>query len=193
MSQTTSDLHLFESIQQSNKAAFDTFFMKYYSMLCGYANQFVAIGDAEEIVQDVMVWLWENRENIVVESSLINYLFRAVRNKCINFINKNKVREQVHNIIANNQEALFDDPDFYIVEELSQKIEEALARLPEKYREAFVLNRIDGKTYNEIAGILNVSSKTVDYRIQQALKILRVELKDYLPLLLLLGSSINCK
>lgn len=191
MNQSASDLHLFESIQQGDKMAFDTFFLRYYSMLCGYTNQFVAITDGEEIVQDVMVWLWENRENIVVESSLTNYLFRAVRNKCINFINKNKIREQVHNIIANNQEALFDDPDFYIVEELSRKIEEALTRLPETYREAFVLNRIDGKTYNEIAGILNVSSKTVDYRIQQSLKILRIELKDYLPLLLPLLSFLD--
>lgn len=72
------------------------------------------------------------------------------------------------------------------MEELTQKIEEALEKLPQTYREAFVWNRIDGKTYNEIATILGVSSKTVDYRIQQALKSLRFELKDYLPLLIAL-------
>ncbi|WP_373822510.1 sigma-70 family RNA polymerase sigma factor, partial [Bacteroides heparinolyticus] len=74
---------------------------------------------------------------------------------------------------------------------LTQKIEDALKKLPEKYREAFVLNRIEGKTYNEIAATLGVSSKTIDYRIRQALKCLRDELKDYLPLLLtLVGNKI---
>ena len=73
-----------------------------------------------------------------------------------------------------------------MVEELTRNIEAALARLPESYREAFEMNRFQNMTYNEIAQKLNVSSKTVDYRIQQALKLLRVELKDYLPLLMAL-------
>jgi len=182
------DSRLFETIQLGNKKAFDTFFLKYYPILCAYATQFVEMNDAEEIIQDLMVWVWEGRENIVIESSLNSYLFRAVRNKCINHINKNRLHEQVHLSIANNSQSQFEDPDFYIVEELTQKIEEALQKLPETYREAFVLNRIEGKTYNEIATLLGISSKTVDYRIQQALKNLRVELKDYLPLLLSLLS-----
>ena len=79
---------------------------------------------------------------------------------------------------------------FYIVEELSRKIEEALQRLPDSYREAFELNRFQHMTYGEIATCLEVSSKTVDYRIQQALKLLRVELKDYLPILLAILKTI---
>lgn len=184
MEQPSSELVLFESICKGDKKAFDTFFEKYYSSLCAYAVQFVDLYDSEEIVQDVMVWLWENREIIVVESSLVHYIFRAVRNKCINHLNKKKIREQVHLSILNSPRKLVEDPDFYIVEELIRKIEEALQRLPETYREAFVLNRVDGKTYKEIAELLHVSPKTIDYRLQQALKILRVELKDYLPLLI---------
>lgn len=180
------DDRLFVLIQRGDKRAFDTFFLRYYPMLCAFASQFVERNDAEEIIQDIMVWLWESRENIVVESSLNNYMFRAVRNKCINHINKERLHEQVHSSIASSLQSQFEDPDFYIVEELTQKIEEAVKKLPETYREAFVLNRIDGKTYNEIAGLLGISSKTVDYRIQQALKNLRIELKDYLPLLLTL-------
>lgn len=186
MDQTTDDRGLFELIQRGDKGAFDSFFLRYYPVLCAYATRFVGINDAEEIIQDIMVWVWENKENIVVESSLNSYLFRAVRNKCINHINKIHLHDQVHSSIANNFQSQFEDPDFYIVEELTQKIEEALKKLPETYREAFVLNRIDGKTYNEIAVLLSISSKTVDYRIQQALKNLRVELKDYLPLLVTL-------
>ena len=91
--------------------------------------------------------------------------------------------EQAAEDSEKNQEGK-EDPDFYIVEELSRKIEEALQRLPDSYREAFELNRFQHMTYGEIATCLEVSSKTVDYRIQQALKLLRVELKDYLPILL---------
>lgn len=160
-------------------------------MLCAYATQYVGMNDAEEIIQDMMVGIWEKRKEITVDTSLNGYLFRAVRNKCFNHIEKLRVHEQVHFIIAGSMQMQFEDPDFYVVEELTQKIEEALGRLPETYRQAFVLNRIDGKTYNEIANELGISSKTVDYRIQQALKSLRVELRDYLPLILvLLGHNI---
>ena len=70
-----------------------------------------------------------------------------------------------------------------MVDELTEKIEDAIQALPETYREAFVKNRFEQKTYHEIARELNVSAKTVDYRISQALKQLRVALRDYLPIL----------
>ncbi len=193
MHQNTEDERLFESLQRGNKKAFDTFFLRYYPVLCAYATQFVGMNDAEEIIQDMMVGIWIRRKDIVIDSSLNGYLFRAVKNKCINHIEKCRLHEQVHTLIAGNWQSQFEDPDFYVVEELTQKIEEALAKLPETYRTAFVMNRIDGKTYNEIATILGVSSKTVDYRIQQALKNLRIELKDYLPILLMLKCLIGYK
>lgn len=177
---------LFESLQRGNKRAFDAFFLRYYPVLCAYATQFVGMSDAEEIIQDLMVGIWERRKEIVVDSSLNGYLFRAVKNRCINHLDKLRLHEQVHSFMAGCWQSQFEDPDFYVVEELTGKIEEALAKLPETYREAFVLNRMDGKTYHEIATALGVSSKTIDYRIQQALKILRVELRDYLPLVLAL-------
>lgn len=192
MDQSIEDERLFKSLQQGDKKAFNTFFLRYYPVLCVYATQFVGMNDAEELIQDMMVGIWERRKEMVVESSLNGYLFRAVRNKCINHIDKLRLHEQVHSFIASNWQSRFEDPDFYVVEELTQKIEDVLSKLPETYREAFVLNRIDGKTYKEIATVLGISSKTVDYRIQQALKTLRVELKDYLPfVLVLIGHEIQ--
>ena len=79
---------------------------------------------------------------------------------------------------------MLQDTDLYQVEELTQRIKDAIATLPESYRETFVMHRFRGMSYKEIAEILGISPKTVDYRIQQALKQLRVDLKDYLPLLL---------
>ena len=79
---------------------------------------------------------------------------------------------------------LHDGIKYYQIEELAKRIEDAVAALPESYREAFVMHRFRDMSYKEIAETLGVSPKTIDYRIQQALKQLRVDLKDYLPLLL---------
>ena len=177
---------LFEKIQAGDVKAFDVLFMRYYPLLCSYAKQFVDFDDGQEIVQDVMVWFWENSSMQVIESSPKNYLFRAVKNRCLTLINRNELKQRVVSSMYENQQSQYEDPDFYIVEELTRNIENALSRLPETYREAFEMNRFQSMTYNEIAEKLNVSSKTVDYRIQQALKLLRVELKDYLPLLMAL-------
>ena len=177
---------LFEKIQAGDVKAFDILFMRYYPLLCAYAKQFVDFDDGQEIVQDVMVWFWENSSMQVIESSPKNYLFRAVKNRCLTLISRNELKQRVVSSMYENQQSQYEDPDFYIVEELTRNIENDLSRLPETYREAFEMNRFQSMTYNEIAEKLNVSSKTVDYRIQQALKLLRVELKDYLPLLMAL-------
>ncbi|MDR1624773.1 MAG: hypothetical protein LBS04_07360 [Tannerellaceae bacterium] len=67
-----------------DKSSFDKVFMEYYRMLCAYSNRFVCLEDAEDIVQDVMVWLWENRELVQIESSLNSYLFKTVYHRTIN-------------------------------------------------------------------------------------------------------------
>lgn len=180
------DVKLFELLQNGDEKAFDTIFLKYYPGLCAYARQFVSLTDAEEVVQDVMIWFWENRNMVILESSLRNYLFKSIKNRCITLINRNELRRRIINIVHKDLESIYDEPDFYIVKELTDKIESALKELPETYRESFELNRFHQMSYKEIAARLNLSPKTIDYRIQQALKILRVKLKDYLPLLLFL-------
>lgn len=176
---------LFLRLQNGEEKAFDSLFLRYYSSLCAYARQFVEYEDGQDIVQDVMVWLWENREMHIADISLKSYLFKAVKNRCLTLNAHYEVRQRVLDRLYADRKWM-EDPDFYIVEELSRKIEEALQRLPDSYREVFELNRFQRLIYSEIAARLEVSSKTVDYRIQQALKLLRVELKDYLPILLVL-------
>lgn len=182
--QYTTDESLFQYLTKGDEKAFDILFLKYYPSLCAYARQFVEYDDGQEIVQDVMVWLWENREMHTFEISPKSYLFKAVKNRCLTLISRNEIKQRIVNTLYDDQQLRYEDPDFYIVEELSRKIEEALQRLPNSYREAFEMNRFQHLTYGEIASQLNVSSKTVDYRIQQALKLLRVDLRDYLPILL---------
>lgn len=180
------DNQLCSALRKGDEKAFDILFMRYYPALCVYARQFLNDEDAQDIVQNLMVWLWENREMLVVESTLRSYLFSAVRNSCLTELRKKEIRRKVHHQIHQNLQHLFEDPDFYVVNELIEKIEEAMATLPETYREAFAKNRFEQKTYNEIARELGVSAKTVDYRISHALKQLRVALRDYLPILGLL-------
>ena len=125
------------------------------------------------------------------DTSLKNYLFKSVRNRCLTLTNRNEIKQRIQKKLQVHMEQLYEDPDFYIVEELAGKIETAIMRLPESYREAFELNRFQNMTYNEIAFKLGVSPKTIDYKIQQALKILRHELKEYLPLLASLFTPIT--
>ena len=181
----TEDFELYSQMKKGDREAFNTLFLKYYPVLCAFGKYYVSMEDAEEIVQDIMVWLWENRSFQVIEVSLRSYLFKSVKNKCLALIDKNYTKKRFcEHVLATEMQGTFEDPDFYIIDELTQKIEKAILNLPESYRIAFEMHRFQNKTYQEIAEELNISSKTVDYRIQQALKQLRKELKDYLPLLL---------
>ena len=182
--QTTEERFLLSAMQHGK--AYGVLFRRYYPILCAYATKFVELKDAEEIVQDVMLWLWENRETQTFETSLSQYLFKTVYHRAINQIVRHQSQLRADTLFYENMQEMLQDTDFYQLEELQRRIREAVDALPPAYREAFVMHRFDNKSYKEIAEILQVSPKTVDYRIQQALKQLRITLKDYLPLILLL-------
>lgn len=184
--QTTEERFLLSAMQHGDLKAYGVLFRRYYPILCAYATKFVELKDAEEIVQDVMLWLWENRETQTFETSLSQYLFKTVYHRAVNLIVHHRSQLRADTLFYENMQEMLQDTDFYQLEELQKRIKEAVDALPPTYREAFVMHRFDNKSYKEIAEILQVSPKTVDYRIQQALKQLRITLKDYLPLILLL-------
>lgn len=180
----TSDAVLLTRVIQSDMAAYEEIFTRYYSTLCAYARLFIRGGEAvENIVQDLMLWLWENRSTLQINGPLSRYLFAAVRNQCLTHINHEMIERRVLGRIHEKLRDQFESPDFYVVEELKERITAAVEALPPTYREAFIMNRFERKTYEDIAAELNVSVKTVDYRIRQSLKILRIQLKDFLPAL----------
>ena len=166
-----------------DKNAFNFIFHRYYQPLCLYAYQFVTFEDVEEIVQDVLLWLWEHHDTLFFHTSLSAFLYKAVHLKCLTKIEQNSAkrrREYLYaEMISENRCTELAD---YPIENLLEMIQIAIGRLPDKYREAFVLHRFHDCTYQEIAEKLNVSPKTVDYRIGKALKILREEFKDYFPI-----------
>lgn len=175
---------LLSAVQRGDQKAFDTLFRRYYPMLCAYGHRFVELEDAEEIVEDSLLWIWENRETLVIESSLNSYLFKMVYRRALNKLAHIDATQRADTRFYEEMQEMLQDTDYYQIEELAKRIEDAVAALPESFRVAFVMHRFRDMSYKEIAETLGVSPKTIDYRIQQALKQLRVDLKDYLPLLL---------
>lgn len=183
----STDTFLLDLLKSGNMAAYEKVFMRYYSTLCAYAKLFIKSSDVcENIVQELMLWVWENHSELHITDSLSKYLFTATRNRCLKHISHEMVERRVLDEMHKKLHGQFESPDFYIVKELESRIQAAVAQLPDSYRQAFELNRYEKKTYEEIATMLGVSPKTIDYRIQQALKLLRASLKDYLPLIVTL-------
>ncbi len=177
--QLSEDKELLSAIQRGDKGAFNTLFRKYYPILCTYCRRFVSIEDAEEIVQDIMLWLWEKRKEEVIQTSIFQYLIKAVYHRALNKITQNETKNRADTFFYTEMSHLFDDANDYTIEELEKNIQFAISQLPDSYKEAFTMHRFQQMSYKEIAEVLNVSAKTVDYRIQQALKILRLKLKGY--------------
>lgn len=179
----TDDTSLTTSLQRGEENAYKQVFTKYYSPLCEYASQYISDDDAEELVQELMLFIWETRENLMIETSLKSYLFISTKHRCLNAIKKQQYHERIHNQIYEKIKDQFEDPDYYFINELTENIKKAIDKLPDTYRKTFALSRFGEQTNAQIAAKLNVSVKTVEYRISQALKILRHRLREYLPLL----------
>ncbi|MBQ8839189.1 MAG: RNA polymerase sigma-70 factor [Bacteroidales bacterium] len=178
----TEDRFLMESMKNGNYKAFESIFRKYYPMLCAYAHRFVDMEDVEDVVEECMVWLWEKKETVVINSTLSQYLFSMVRNKALNVLTRKGIAERAASwYFATLKQESLQNTDQYQVQELKKRIQEGISALPESYRTAFVMHRFQGMSYKEIAQKHDVSPKTIDYRIQQALKLLRKHLSDYLP------------
>lgn len=173
-------------LRNDNGVYFEVVYKYYFAPLYSFATQYLAREKAEGVVQETMLWLWENRSTLISEMSLKSLLFTIVKNKCLNKVNHEQIKNRIHQTIKQKYEEQFEDPDFYLENELFQLFREALGRLPENFRQAFEMSRMGGLTHKEIAEKLGVSSQTVNYRLGKALDILRNDLKDYLPILLAL-------
>lgn len=175
------DLSLLNDLQSGNKIAYKVLFQRYYPMLCTYCNKFTSLEDSEEIVQDLFLWIWNNKTMLDIQTTFNQYLFKAVYRRAINRVTQNQAQLRANTHYYEYMQEMLEDVDFYQMQELRTHIENAINKLPDSYRESFIMHRFEQMTYKEIADKLNVSPKTIDYRIQQALKLLRSELKDYLP------------
>ncbi|WP_281815105.1 RNA polymerase sigma-70 factor [Parabacteroides goldsteinii] len=175
---------------------FEQLYITWYSRLKFFAREYVlSDADAENIVQDIFTDLYEKREVLEIPVNMVAYLFTATKNRCINHIHR-KILEQetsqwmqdeyslILRMKFNSLEAF--DLEFASDNEIESRLEKALQSLPERCREIFIMNKFEGIKQKDIAKLLNISVNTVENQMAVAYKKLREELKDYIPLLILL-------
>jgi len=135
---------------------------------------------AEEIAQEVMLELWRRRDSLQVEQSFGAYLMRSTRNRALNHVRHQRiVARELASASLEARESPGTDADMLGVE-LEQVVREAIAGLPERCREVFELSRAQGMRYVDIASVLEISVKTVEKRMGQALSELRERLAPWL-------------
>ena len=167
---------------------FDKIYVLYYSRMFRFAKEYVLFDeDAENIVQDVFLLLWEMREVLDIQISLVSYLFALVKNKSLDYLRHKVIADEYKQELSAKLTALeLLNYSFTSDEEIEQILMTAINKLPERCRQVFLKSRIEGKKNREIANELNLTVSTVENQMTIALRKLRVELKDYLPLLLFL-------
>jgi len=178
---------LTERICKGDRVAFDVAFRRYYPGLVIFASQFTAEQSvAEEIVQDFFVRLWEKRMDLVFTDSMKSYFFTSVKNRCFNYLKHRKIElEVIERLKVISRQSLLFEPDVYLDSELQEKITRAVNALPERCREVFIMSRFKGMKNDEIAEQLNLSKRTVETHISNAIASLRRDLKEYAGLVIL--------
>jgi RNA polymerase sigma-70 factor, ECF subfamily len=177
-----SDADLLARLRGGDHAAFDAIFRQWYEPVVRSANRVLHDpGVAEELSQDIFLELWRRRESLAPDSSVAGYLLQAVRNRALNHLRHLQVQRKS----AVYVEALSEPAEHADVEaqasEVRDAIRDAIAALPPRTREVFLLSRERNLRYVEIAEQLGVSVKAVEANMSRALRQLREKLSPFLP------------
>jgi RNA polymerase sigma-70 factor (ECF subfamily) len=178
---------LIERFKAGDHSAFELIFRFYYPGLVLFATQYVMYEeDAEEIVEDFFIRVWQKRHQINQADSLKPYFFTSIKNSSLNFLYQKKHKDKlIQEIMKLSENNLLYQPDVFVISDLQNAIRKAVASLPPKCREVFILSRINGLKNDNIAEKLNLSKRTVETHVSNALRQLRIELKDYTNMFLL--------
>lgn len=182
--------------KDNHRVIFENVYVTYYSRMKFFALEYVIREeDAENIVQDVFLNLWEQNLLLLSHTNLFSLLFTAVKNRCIDFLrHKTIVQKSVNRLQDEYMEPLqlkyhsleaFNDSLFY-EPDIETVIQNAIDSLPEKCKQIFILNKIEGKKQKNIAQELNISVNTVENQMTIAYKKLKELLKDYISLIIFL-------
>jgi len=175
--------YLWNRIQQGDEKAFDTLFKELYPYLRCFAYRLLHnLPEAEEIVQDSFINLWQNKNQIVLKGSLKSYLYQIVHNLSINRLAHFKTQKFKPNSIVNPEQWIqihksyeVEDSfvEIFMAKETENLIVKMIERLPDKCREIFMLSRFENLSYKEISHKLQLSPITVRVQIFKALKFLK--------------------
>lgn len=182
-----------------NPLAFGQLYNQWYRRFVVIARRYVRDAvTAEDLVTDSFVSFWENRERLAADLNAPAYLLTTVKNNCLNWLQARQTHLRIHQQLHSDQYRMVSaniasleacDPRRLFADEVSQIVRDALETMPELTRIVFESNRFRDKTYAEIASEQGISVRRVTSEMQRALALLRTELKDYLPLVLILLSA----
>lgn len=171
------DENILSQIIEGDNKGMELLFKKYYTFLVRFSLQMVTKEDAaEDIVQEVFIKLWDKRDTLEGVNNIKAYLFQATKNSSLNWIKSKKNQNESIDSVNFTHSSSNNIEEQLEFEEAQNKINRALALLPEKCKEVFLLSRNEEKSYKEIAELLNISIKTVENHMGKALKVLRSEL-----------------
>ncbi|MBL7966756.1 MAG: RNA polymerase sigma-70 factor [Prolixibacteraceae bacterium] len=186
-----------QGLKKGEKKAYEAVYSEFFGVLYHLCLHYLHNERvSEEIVQDTFLKLWEIRETLNDQINIRNFLYTITKNNCLNYLRNQKIslkhQENIKYLeMQFNYEALEKLGNYLQFEELRTKIEEAINNLPPEIIETFRLSRFEELSYREIADRQGISIKTVEARISKALRVLRIELKDYLPVLYLISRIIS--
>jgi RNA polymerase sigma-70 factor, ECF subfamily len=159
---------------------FEKIYHKSFNILCNKAYRMINDADAaRDIVQNVFLRVWDMKETLVISTTMEGYLYKAVINESLNYLDTKKrffnvqADKEVINIAGDKSS----EEEIHFAE-LQQKVNDLLDQLPPKCRKVFLLSRFEEMTYKEIADFLNISVNTVDNHIKKALDVFRKALKS---------------
>lgn len=191
---TFSDHLYIKELKKGSESAFKHVFEKHYQGLFQYALSYLKEEEeAENIIQDVFVLLWENRKDLDEETNLQGYLVVSTKYLLWNEINKKKRRMAIHKKIQTDtlkeidlQLYTLDHSPLSLLcaKEINEIVDKALNSQSDTAKKIFLLSRKEHLSYKEIAKKLELSPKTIEYHISKVLNILRKELSNYLKLIL---------
>lgn len=172
------DRYIIEGLISGRESAYRQLFEQYYQRLVVFAHKYLEdLDSARDVVQDLFVDLYESRLGMSIQTSLKSYLYSAVRNRCLNKVKHEQVKQKHRNLSGREANVL--DPgleELMDAVELEAKVHEIVSSLPERCRQIYIMSRVDGKRNKEIAEELNLSIRTVETQISKALKSLKESL-----------------
>ncbi|SDD19230.1 RNA polymerase sigma-70 factor, ECF subfamily [Mucilaginibacter pineti] len=182
------DTKLTAGLSNDNEVVFEQLFKKHFRELHAYAFSLLKDWDtSEEVVQSLFLKLWERNEWANPQVSIKSYLYKSVYHDCLNYLRHQKVQLKYQTATVHTMQHHTDDAAGKLkLSEMEQHLNNALNKLPEKCRAIFHLSRFEELKYQEIANQLHISIKTVETHMGKALRILRKEMKEFLPLITLM-------
>lgn len=184
------DIAIIEAWQAGDSDAFEVLYQKYWRKLYVFARRTTPNAeDAQDLIQDVFAQLWMQKEQIDAAVFSESYLFAIVRNKLLDKIRKQYVREEyVQKILQSSSESDFSTQQTILTNDLNNHIHRAVDVLPEKCREVFQLSRFEQLSVDQIAQKLQISPQTVKNQLSKALQVVRFRLREFAILGLLLST-----